>query len=92
MAIEADLRAVENELTDLESALSPASSLSAPKGTLQEAVGDWAESQGFEPGVSVPSKKIAKFIRDNKENFPKLSDGSIRSTLSRLGYSAEKKS
>jgi hypothetical protein len=88
--IEADLQVVENQLIDIEYALVGISHPSSPKGNLKEAVQDWAESEGFQQGVSVSSKKIAKFVREHSVNFPNLSDGSVRSTLSRLGYSEEK--
>jgi hypothetical protein len=91
LTIQKDLRAVENELTDIEAGLTPGLRPATPKGELKEVVRVWAESEGFLPGKSVPSPKIAKFVRDNKDEFPNLNDGSVRATLSRLGYSAEKK-
>jgi hypothetical protein len=90
-AIEKDLRVVDNELTDIEAGLSPSPRSAFPKGELKEAIRVWADAEGFEPGKSVPSPKIAKFIRDNKVKFSNLNDGVVRSTLSRLGYSQEKK-
>ncbi len=88
--IEKDLRLVENELMDIEAGLSPGHQTAVGKGELKVAVRVWAEAEGFQPGKSVPSPKIAKFIRDNRVKFPNLNDGSVRSTLSRLGYSEEK--
>ena len=91
LTIQKELRAVENELTDIEAGLSPSPRPATPKGELKEVVRVWAEAEGFQQGKSVPSPKIAKFVRDNKVKFPALNDGSVRATLSRLGYSAEKK-
>jgi hypothetical protein len=88
--IEADLTLIENELADIKAGLSEGPQPPSPKGSLTEAVQDWAESEGFEQGKSVPSPKIAKFVRDNLDKFPNITDGSVRSTLSRLGYSTEK--
>ena len=89
--IEKDLREVENMLTDLGAGLSLASRPSGRRGSLKAAVQAWVEEEGFETDESVPSTKIAKFIRENLAKFPNLSEGSVRSTLSRLGYSCEKK-
>ena len=91
LTIQKELRAVENELTDIEAGLSPGPRPATPKGVLKEVVRVWAEAEGFQQGKSVPSPKISKFVRDNKVKFPALNDGSVRATLSRLGYSAEKK-
>jgi hypothetical protein len=91
-SIEQDLKLVNEELDDIENALTDNDPVSKnnQKGEFKKIVSDWAESENFKIGESVPSSKILKFIKTNSQKFPKISDGSVRSTLSRLGYSEEK--
>ena len=90
--IQKELAAVDDEITSLLKALDEtvATGTVSSKGDLKQRVEKWAKVESFKQGKAVPAAKIQKFVRDlGKEGF-KTTTGSVRSTLSRLGYSKDK--
>jgi hypothetical protein len=83
----ADIEADLQDLEDREGDPAPVVVAAQPKGEFMEAVRVWAKDQKFVLGKTVPSAKVALFVRTHRDRFPRISDGGVRATLSALGYS-----
>ena len=91
--IRKELNTVLDEIDNCEKALSidTTSAQGTEKGELKERVTKWAEAKNLTIGKTVPSGQISKLVRDLKKEGIETSDGAVRTILSRLGYSAERK-